>query len=87
MAMTPRMASTLTERLRLDDDAAVGIALKVHDGSMTRGRDPVILRTLELLGVDVAAAPELQPRRDWPLHNVAGRMVGDVRAEFELEVL
>lgn len=87
MALSPRMASTLTERLRLDDDASVGIALKVNDGSMTRGRDPVILRTLELLGVDVAAHPELQPRRDWPLHNVAGTWVGEVKAEFELEVL
>jgi L-asparaginase II len=87
MAIGPRMASTLTERLRLDDDAAVGIALKVNDGSMTRGRDPVIFRLLELLGVDLAAAPELQSRREWPLRNVAGTLVGDVRAEFELEVL
>jgi len=88
MALSPRMASTLTERLRLDDDAAIGIALKVNDGSMTRGRDPVIIRTLELLGVDIAAAaPALQRYRDWPLRNVAGTLVGDVRAEFELEVL
>ena len=53
---------------------------------MTRGRDPVIIKTLELLGVDVSA-PELQRFRDWPLRNVAGTLVGDVRAEFELEWL
>ena len=86
IGIAPRMASTLTERLGLADDAAVGIALKVNDGSMTRGRDPVILRTLELLGVDVAA-PELQRFRQWPLRNVAGTLVGEVRAEFDMEIL
>jgi L-asparaginase II len=80
------LAPALTERLEVADDAAVGIALKVNDGSMTRGRDPVILKTLELLGVDVIAAG-LQRFRDWPLRNVAGTLVGDVRAEFELEWL
>jgi L-asparaginase II len=87
MGITPAMASTLTERLKLADDAAVGVALKIHDGSMTRGRDPVIMKTLELLGVDVAGAPELQRYREWPLRNLTGTLVGEVRAEFELEVL
>jgi L-asparaginase II len=87
MALAPSMAATLTERLQLADDAAVGIALKVNDGSMTRGRDPVILKTLELLGIDVAGVPELQRYREWPLRNVAGTLVGEVRAEFELEIL
>ncbi|HJT17237.1 MAG TPA: asparaginase, partial [Thermoanaerobaculia bacterium] len=87
MALTPSLASTLTNRLKLDDDCALGIALKIDDGSMTRGRNPVILKTLELLGVDVASKPELQRYREWPLRNVAGRLVGDVRAEFELEFL
>ena len=87
MALAPSMAGALTERLRLTDDVALGIALKIDDGSMNRGRNPVILKTLELLGVDVAARPELQRYRDWPLRNVAGTLVGDVRAEFELEFL
>jgi L-asparaginase II len=87
MALAPAMAATLTERLQLADDAAVGIALKVNDGSMTRGRDPVILKTLELLGLDVEGIPELQRYRQWPLRNVAGTLVGEVRAEFELEML
>jgi L-asparaginase II len=87
MALAPSMTGGLTERLRLADDVALGIALKIDDGSMTRGRNPVILKTLDLLGVDPASRPELQRYRDWPLRNVAGTLVGDVRAEFELEFL
>ena len=87
MALSPALCGELTERLRLTDDGAVGIALKIDDGSMERGRNPVILRLLELLGLDLDARPELQPFRLWPLRNHAGTLVGDVRAEFELEVL
>ena len=85
MALAPSLRSELTEKLRLDEDIAVGVAMKVYDGSMGRGRNPVILRTLEQLGIDVGARPELQRYRDWPLRNVAGTPVGEVRAEFELE--
>jgi L-asparaginase II len=87
MALSSALCGELTDRLRLADDCAVGIALKIDDGSMERGRNPVILRLLELLGIDLDARPELQPYRLWPLRNHAGTMVGDVRAEFELEVL
>jgi L-asparaginase II len=87
MALAPSLCGELTERLRLADDVAIGIALKIDDGSMERGRNPVILRLLELLGLDLDARPELQPFRHWPLRNYAGTLVGDVRAEFELEVL
>ena len=87
MALSPELCGELTARLRLADDCAVGIALKIDDGSMERGRNPVILRLLELLGLDLDARPELQPFRHWPLRNHAGTLVGDVRAEFELEVL
>jgi len=45
----------------------------------------VILKTLDLLGFDVASKPELQRYREWPLRNVAGTLVGEVRAEFQLE--
>jgi len=81
MAVAPALASELS------DDCAIGIALKINDGSMTRGRNPVIIRTLDLLGLDAASRPELQRYRDWPLRNVAGTHVGEVRAEFELEFL
>jgi len=87
VGLTASAASTLTNRLKLDDDCALGIALKIDDGSMTRGRNPVILKTLELLGLDLASKPELQRYREWPLRNVVGTLVGEVRAEFELEFL
>ncbi len=87
MAAAPTFASTLTNRLKLADDCALGIALKIDDGSMGRGRNPVILRTLEILGFGVGKKPELQRYREWPLRNVAGTLVGEVRAEIELEFL
>jgi len=81
IGIAPEMTSSLTERLGVADDTAVAIALKIHDGSMTRGRNPVILRTLELLGVEVRLP------REWPTFNVSGTRVGEVKAEFELEFL
>ncbi len=87
MALSPSLCSELTGRLRLPDDAALGIAMKIEDGSMDRGRNPVILRLLELLGIDLDARPELETWRRWPVHNHAGTLVGEVRAEFELEIL
>lgn len=87
MALSPTLNDDLTERLRVADDVALGVAIKINDGSMERGRNPVILRTLHLLGLDAGIHPELQRYRDWPLRNVAGNVVGEVRAEFELEFL
>jgi L-asparaginase II len=87
MALSPSLAGELTDRLRVADDGAIGVAIKINDGSMERGRNPVILRTLELLGLDVAGRPGLERYRDWPLRNVAGNLVGEVRAEFDLEFL
>ena len=87
MALSPSLCSELTETLRLPDDCALGVALKIDDGSMDRGRNPVILRLLELLGVDLDARPELAPYRQCELRNHAGTAVGEVRAEFELEIL
>jgi len=81
IGIAPEMAATLTKRLAVADDTAIAIALKIHDGSMTRGRNPVILRTLELLGVEVPLP------REWPILNVVGTHVGEVRAEFELNFL
>lgn len=87
MALSPSLRGELTRRLKLDDDVAVGIALKIHDGSMGRGRNPVIFRTLEQLGIDVGGRHELARYREWPLRNVSGTLAGEVRAEFELEFL
>ena len=85
MGLAPSLAATLTDRLKVAEGTAIGIALKINDGSMSRGRNPVILKTLELLGIDVTSRPELHRYRDWPLRNVVGKQVGEVRAEFELE--
>jgi len=87
MAMAPSLVAALTGRMRVADDVAVGIALKIHDGSMGRGRNPVILKTLEILGAGVDDFPELQPFRRIPVTNVVGTVVGEVRADFELETL
>jgi L-asparaginase II len=87
MALSPALSRELTDRLKVTDDAPVAIALKIDDGSMERGRNPVILRTLELLGIDLAGRPALDTWREWPVRNVAGHVVGEVRADFELEIL
>jgi L-asparaginase II len=87
MALAPALCAELTGRFALTDDAAVGIALKIDDGSMDRGRNPVILRVLELLGIDLAARPALERFRNTTLRNHTGTHVGDVRADFELEIL
>lgn len=87
MALSPALSRELTDRLQVADDAAVAVALKIDDGSMDRGRNPVILRTLQQLGLDVDARPPLAPFRKADVTNVAGLVVGEVRAEFELEVL
>jgi L-asparaginase II len=83
MAVAPSLAADLGANY----DGALGIALKIEDGSMDRGRNPVILRVLELLGVELDGRNELLPFRETATRNYAGTVVGDVRAEFELEEL
>ena len=87
MALSPAMSRELTDRLAVADDAAVAIALKIDDGSMDRGRNPVILRTLQQLGIDVDNRAPLHPFRRSEIRSVVGTIVGEVRADFELEVL
>jgi L-asparaginase II len=87
MALSPSLSAELGERFRLPEGSTVGIAIKVDDGSMARGRNPAILRTLELLGIDLEIRPELGPWRDGTLRNHAGTVVGEIRSEFDLEVL
>lgn len=90
MALAPELSRELTGRLPLADHASgegIGIALKIEDGSMDRGRNPVILRVLEELGLDLDRYPQLKPYRKQVLTNHAGTEVGELRAEFELEAL
>lgn len=87
IGIAPALAASLTDRLALADDCAVGVVLKIDDGSMARGRNPVVMKTLDLLGSGATSKPELERYREWPLRNVAGNVVGAVRAEFELKFL
>ena len=88
MALAPSLASELTERLRSPMMCAIGIALKIDDGSMTRGRNPGDHE-------DARAPRHRRSTRDRSCSAsatgrcaiVAGTLVGEVRAEFELEML
>jgi L-asparaginase II len=85
MAMSSALRNESMSRLGIAGDSAIGIALKIDDGSMDRGRNPAILHTLEELGVDLTLREGLP--REWPLRNHAGTHTGFVRSEFELEGL
>ena len=87
MGMFPELARELQQVTDVAEGTSVGIAIKVADGSMDRGRNPAILRTLELLGLNPAESPLLARYYDSSLRNAAGRIVGDVKAEFELKFL
>jgi L-asparaginase II len=87
IALMPELCEKLTERADRADGAAVGIAIKIVDGSMSRGRNPAILRTLELLGFEVDRMPLLSRYLDRRLLNVAGNQVGEIRPEFDLAFL
>ena len=85
MAISPSLQGEFADPLKVAEDVSIGIAIKVHDGVADRARYPAIVRTLEALGIDVSARRPLQKFRDWQVRNHAGTLVGDVRAEFELE--
>ena len=88
MAISPSLRNELTDRLKVAEDVALGVAIKVHDGAgSNRARYPAILRTLEILGIDLSARRGLQKYREWDIRNHVGTLVGDVRAEFELEFI
>lgn len=87
MALLPPLVSRLPERFSIDEQGTLGIAIKIADGSTGRGRNPVILRTLEELGLDIPDSEGMRPYRNLRLKNAAGVAVGEVRAEFELKIL
>ena len=84
MGLDATLSAPILERLGLDEGPSIGIALKISDGSMTRGRDPAVLRTLEQLGLPIDSET-LATYRDRRIKNCAGIEVGRVRSEFELE--
>lgn len=87
IALSGELCESLTDRLDRASGATVGIAMKIADGSMGRGRNPAILRILELLGIEVDSIGLLEPYREMRIANTAGKMVGELRSEFELHYL
>jgi L-asparaginase II len=87
MAVTAELADRLSDQLDRAEGSCIGIAIKIIDGSMTRGRNPAILRTLEQIGIQVDALPLLERYRDRRMFNVAGKTVGEIRPEFDLTFL
>jgi len=84
MAVLRALRGRIVERIA-SDDHAIGIAIKIADGSSDRARIPVIMRTLALLGITPPENPALAPWIDFRTRNVAERYVGHVSADFELE--
>lgn len=83
LAIEPALASVVAERLGFDEPVGLGIALKIADGSMTRGRDSAVIRTLEQLGLQVDTH-RLGAYRERRITNCAGDQVGRVGSDFEL---
>ena len=86
MALDPSLAGPVLERAGVSEGEALGIALKIADGSMSRGRDPVIIRILEVLGIPIDT-PRLAPYREPAIVNCAGEPIGRAQADFDLHLL
>jgi L-asparaginase II len=66
----------------------LGLALKIEDGEDRRARPTVVIESLRQLGaLDDAALEALRPYSSFPIQNHRGDHVGQVRANFELELL
>jgi L-asparaginase II len=66
----------------------LGLALKIEDGEDRRARPTVVIESLRQLGaLDPAALEALRPYSSFPVQNHRGDRVGEVRANFELEML
>jgi L-asparaginase II len=83
VGIEPALASVIAERLGFDEQVGVGIALKIADGSMTRGRDSAVIHTLEQLGLQVDTR-RLGAYRERRTTNCAGTVVGRVGSDFDL---
>jgi L-asparaginase II len=63
----------------------LGVAIKIEDGNMARARDPVVIETLQQLGLlDSTALRALETYRVGPIRNYRGEVVGQLRACFSL---
>ncbi|HEY9284569.1 MAG TPA: asparaginase [Pyrinomonadaceae bacterium] len=66
----------------------LGLALKIEDGEDRRARPTVVVESLRQLGaLEPDALEALRPYSSFPIRNHRGDRVGEVRANFELELL
>jgi L-asparaginase II len=86
MAVFPA-AGRAGEMPGLFEHGPLGVAIKIADGSMSRGRDPVIFETLRQLGLKPLEKPGLQSCAKPVVKNVAGNVVGRLEPVFSLTFL
>ncbi|HLL77020.1 MAG TPA: asparaginase [Pyrinomonadaceae bacterium] len=66
----------------------LGLALKIEDGEDRRARPTVVIEALRQLGaLEPEALEALRPYSSFPIRNHRGDHVGEVRPNFELELL
>lgn len=87
MALDEEWTERVKGRFDIPGGRFFGIAIKIADGSSERSRNPVVLRTLEILGIPPDPSEDLDPFLDPAVRNVAGKVVGEVKAEFDLTFL
>lgn len=89
MALDPEASARVRQTCGTPGDDLVGIAIKISDGSSERSRNPVVVRTLQLLGLDLDVDDDdaFRPFLDSDILNLEGDKVGESRAEFELSFL
>ncbi len=87
MALDEEATAQIKEQHGIRCGRFLGIAIKIADGSSERSRNPVVLRTLELLGYPPEPSGELDQFVDPAVRNIEGKVVGEVKAEFDLTFL
>jgi L-asparaginase II len=87
MALDEEASDRVKEQHGLRGGRFFGITVKIADGSSERSRNPVVLRTLEILGIPPDPSAELDQFVDPAVRNLEGHVVGEVRAEFDLVFL
>lgn len=85
MLIMPPLTRETIEVLGVEEESSIGIAMKVSDGSLGRGRDPAIMHLLESMGIRLPDT--LSPYRGRKLTNFAGTETGELRSEFSLTIL
>ena len=87
MALDEEASARVREQHGIRGGRYFGITVKIADGSSERSRNPVVLRTLEILGIPPEPSVELDQFIDPAVRNLEGEVVGEVRAEFDLTFL